>query len=537
MRPAIATGWYPARELDPRIRHVADIPRVHASERAERPAVLHERGETTWGELDRRSSRVARGLLAEGFGRGHAVAYLGKNTDAYFEIFFGVAKAGAIVVPVNWRLARPEITYVLEDAEVSLLFVEPAFLSQIDQLRTRADGLAKILVLGARSGDLEDYATWRDRQSDEDPRLPCEPNDPFIQLYTSGTTGRPKGAQISSRALFVAREMNEATGEDFARVESDDVGPCFLPLFHIGGTRVVLDQFYHGAAQLILPQFETGPILEALEKHKVRRLFLAPTMIQMLLEDPRARITDFSRLEYVTYGGAPISLDLLRRALAVMKCGFVQTYALTETTAMGAYLPPSEHDPDGSERMRSAGRPHPGFEIRIADPEGRFLGPRQIGEIWVRGPCLMLGYWKRPEATAEALRDGWLHTGDAGFLDEGGYLFIQDRVKDMIVSGAENVYPAEVENAIASHPAVRSVAVIGVPDDKWGEAVKAIVVAEPGIPVSEQEIIDFTKRHIAGYKRPRSVEFVDELPIGPTGKVLRRELREPYWAGRDRRVG
>ena len=523
--------------MDPRIRHIADIPRVHANDRPQGPALFHAGGETTWRELDDRASQVARGLLRRDLGEARAVAYLGRNTDAYFEILFGIAKAGAVAVPINWRLAPPEIGYVLEDAEVRLLFVDPTFLPQIAEIRAQAGHQLAVVVVGAHVDGLEEYSAWRDRESRDDPRHPGSPGDPFIQLYTSGTTGHPKGARISSRALMAAREMNEATGEDFTRIELDDVGLGFLPLFHIGGTRVVLDQLYHGAALLLMPQFETGPILAAIQNYKVRRLFLAPTMIQMLLEDPRVRTTDFSRLEYVTYGGSPISLDLLRRALAVMQCGFVQTYALTETAAMGTYLSPSNHDPKGNERMRSAGRAFPGFEIRIVDSEGRILGPGEIGEICVKGPSLMLGYWKRPESTAEALRDGWLHTGDAGLLDSDGFLFIHDRVKDMIVSGAENVYPAEVENAIADHPGVRSVAVIGVPDERWGEAVKAIVVPEPGVPVSEQEIIDFTQSRIAGYKRPRSVDFVDALPIGPTGKVLRRELREPYWVGRDRRVG
>ena len=525
--------------MDPRIEHVADVTRVHAAERPEHPALLFEGRTTTWAELDRSANRVAQGLLANGISRGRSVAYLGKNTDVYFELFFGVAKAGAVAVAVNWRLAPPEIAYVLGDSEAQILFVERPFLPQIEGIRADLRGLRKVVVIGeghSAAEEYEGYASWRESQSELDPLLVPNPDDAFVQLYTSGTTGHPKGAQISSRCLLLALELQEASGEDFFRVEPDDVGLAYLPLFHIGGSKVAFDQLYHGVSQLILPQFDTGPILAALQSHKIRRLFLAPTMIQMLLEDPRCRTTDFSGLEYVTYGGAPIAVDLLRRALPVLKCGFVQTYALTETTGLGAYLPPSEHDADGSERMLSAGRPHPGFEIRILDPDGGVLGPRETGEICLRAPCLMLGYWKRPEATAKAFQGGWLHTGDAGYLDEDGYLYIHDRVKDMIVSGAENIYPAEVENVIANHPAVRSVAVIGVPDPKWGEAVKAIVVPEPGASISAQEIIDYTKRHIAGYKRPRSVDFVSELPVGPTGKVLRRELREPYWVGHDRRV-
>lgn len=523
--------------MDARIQHVADVTRVHALQRPDHPALLFRGNATSWERLDRNASRVACGLIAEGITRGASVAYLGRNTDAYFELFFGVAKASAVVVPINWRLAPREIAYVLQDSEAPILFVERSFFSQLEAIHEPLPGLRKIITIDGTHSVGEAYESWRDGYADLDPRLAPIAEDPFIRLYTSGTTGHPKGAQISGRALLLALELQEASGEDCFRIEPDDVGLAYLPLFHIGGTKVAFDQLYHGVTQLILSQFETGPVLDAIGRHKVRRLFLAPTMLQMLLDDPRYRQTDLSRVEYVTYGGAPISADLLRRTLATMMCGFVQTYALTESTGLGAFLPPSDHHPDDRERMRSAGRPHPGFEIRIVDADGRALGPRETGEICLRASCLMLGYWKRPEETGKALRGGWLHTGDAGYLDEDGYLYIRDRVKDMIISGAENIYPAEVENAIAHHHAVRAVAVVGVPDPKWGESVKAIVVLEPGARVSEQEIIDFTKRHIAGYKRPRSVEFVAELPTGPTGKVLRRELREPYWIGHDRRVG
>jgi acyl-CoA synthetase (AMP-forming)/AMP-acid ligase II len=522
--------------VNPEIRHVADVPRWHAHERASHSALLFGARETTWAELDGRSSRVARALAAAGIARDRSIAYLGRNTDAYFEIFFGAAKAGAIFVPVNWRLAPPEVAYVLSDCEARILFVEHPFASQIEKVDLAACGVEQIIVVDGSAPGWGDYEPWRDRQSGGDGFAAADPDAPFVQLYTSGTTGRPKGAQLSSGALLLALELQEASGDDCFRIEPDDVGLDYLPLFHVGGVKVAFDQLYHGVAQRILPQFDSGLILEAMRRDNIRRLFLAPTMIQMLLEDPRRRASDFDRLEYVTYGGAPIALDLLRRALPVMKCGFVQTYALTESTGLGAFLSPREHDPRGSERMLSTGRAHPGFEIRIEGPEGETLKPGETGEICLRAPCLMLGYWKRPEATAEAIRGGWLHTGDAGYLDADGYLFVQDRVKDMIVSGAENVYPAEVENAIASHPAVRSVAVIGVPDAKWGEAVKAIVVREPDVAVSEQDIIDYTKSLIAGYKRPRSIDFADELPLGPTGKVLRRELREPYWTGRERRI-
>jgi acyl-CoA synthetase (AMP-forming)/AMP-acid ligase II len=311
-----------------------------------------------------------------------------------------------------------------------------------------------------------------------------------------------------------------------------------MPVGHIGGVGWGVVSFYNGAHTIVQREFIPAQVLEAIEHQGVSKLFVVPTALHMLLLQPRVRQIDYSRLRHILYGASPIALDLLREATEVFGCGFCQQYGMTETSGTISYLPPEDHDAKGNTRMRSAGVPMPGVEIRVVDAVTRKpLPPGQTGEVETRSIANMVGYWNRPDATAETVNgDGWLRTGDAGYVDEDGYLYIQDRFKDMIVSGAENVYPAEVENAIFGHPAVQEVAVIGVPDEAWGEAVKAIVVLKPGATPDAADIIAFARTRVAGFKAPKSVDFVAALPRGPSGKILRRALREPYWAGRERRV-
>ncbi|MBD58754.1 MAG: hypothetical protein CL808_01345 [Citromicrobium sp.] len=307
----------------------------------------------------------------------------------------------------------------------------------------------------------------------------------------------------------------------------------------MGGIGWALVGFFNGATTILHREFNPGAVLDAMANEGISKMFLVPTAIQMLLLEPNVRELDFPKLRHILYGASPIALDLLREAAQVFGCGFCQQYGMTETCGTVVYLPPEDHTPEGNERMRGAGKPMPGVELRVVHPQDRtVLPPREVGEVETRSVANMIGYWKREDATAETVDgDGWLRTGDAGYLDEDGYLYIHDRFKDMIITGAENVYPAEVENAIYSHPGVQEVAVFGVPDPKWGEAVKAAVVRRPGTQASEDEIIAFAKERIAGFKVPKSIDFIDELPRNPSGKVLRRALRDPYWEGSDRGVG
>jgi long-chain acyl-CoA synthetase len=355
-------------------------------------------------------------------------------------------------------------------------------------------------------------------------------------MYTSGTTGHPKGVQLPHRCFFDLWRHEPNPDMAFNEWTEDDVNLVAMPSFHIGGVGWGILGIRAGARNIVVKEFDPGVTLDMIQSHGITKLFLVPAAMRMVLQHPRARQTDYSSVAFISYGASPIPLDLLREAIEVFQCGFVQLYGMTETTGSATYLPPEDHDTSGNERMRSAGKPFPGVKLKIVDDQGEELPPRQVGEICIASPVNMLGYWNLPEATEKTLVDGYVHTGDAGFLDEDGYVYVHDRVKDMIVSGAENIYPAEVESAIFGHPAVADVAVIGIPDERWGEAVKAVVVLKPGAEADPDGIIGFARERIAGYKLPKSVDFIDELPRNPSGKILKRELRKPYWEGRERNV-
>jgi len=310
-----------------------------------------------------------------------------------------------------------------------------------------------------------------------------------------------------------------------------------MPCFHISGTGTGIANIVSGTNSIVLAEYDPTQALELIEKYPISKLFLVPAAIQILLDHPRSDAVDFSRLQYITYGASPIPLELMKAAMEKLGCGFVQMYGMTETSGTIVALDPADHVPEGSEKMRSVGKPLHGVELKIIDAAGNALPTGEIGEIATRSSKNMAGYWRLDEATAETIdSDGWLRTGDAGYLDQDGYLYIRDRVKDMIISGGENVYPAEVENALYAHEAVADVAVIGVPHEKWGEAVKACVVVKDGASLDEAGLIAHAREHIAGYKCPKSVDFIDALPRNPSGKILRRELRAPYWAGKDKAV-
>lgn len=382
----------------------------------------------------------------------------------------------------------------------------------------------------------ERFEQWRDSHGADDPACAVGPEDVAVQMYTSGTTGNPKGVQLMHKGFFdIWRDPgyqeipSEAPCEDTANLVA-------LPNFHIGSIGWALRGLREGATSVIMREFEPGRMLEAVELYRIRRLVLVPAAIGSLLAHPGVEDTDLSSLQFVRYGGSPIPVELLRAAVERLGCGFVQLYAMTETGGTGTYLPPEDHDPNGNERMRSAGKPQPGVDIKVVDGDNRKLGPREVGEVCIHSPSNMKGYWKLPEATQATLIDGFVHTGDAGFMDEDGYVYIQDRLKDMIVSGGENVYPAEVENVLSSHPDVDDVAVIGVPDARWGEAVKAIVVLRQQAGTSAEALIAHARAGLAIYKLPKSVDFVEALPRNPSGKVLKRELRKPYWTGFERGV-
>ena len=357
-----------------------------------------------------------------------------------------------------------------------------------------------------------------------------------MQLYTSGTTGLPKGVMLTNANLSTA--ISEA-GITFS-IGDDTVSLVAMPLFHIGGSGWALCAMSRGGRSIILRDVDPNVLLELIAVERITEMFVVPAVLMLMLATPSLGTTDLSSLRLIFYGASPISEDVLVKCMTVFGCAFCQVYGMTETTGAITSLAFEDHDPDGPRRglLRSAGKPHESVSLRVVDPDsGRDAGPGEVGEVWTRSAYNMAGYWRKPEETAAAIdSDGWLKTGDAGYFDADGYLYLHDRIKDMIVSGGENVYPAEVENVVLSHPAIVDAAVIGVPDPKWGETVKAIVVLGPGETLDEDGVIAHCRADLAHYKCPTSVDATDVLPRNPSGKILKRELRAPYWADRGRSI-
>lgn len=515
------------------IATVGDIVRHHGKVRPDQVALRFEGERATYGELDRRTNRVANGLLAEGIRPQARIAILSKNTPAFFELWFGAAKADIVLVPVNFRLAPPEVAFVVEDAGAQLLFVGAEFCPLVEKIAHELKSVRRIIALDGAHASWTGYADWIARQPESDPGVAIATSHCAIQMYTSGTTGHPKGAQLSHANLLT---LLPGALHQLGVWHPQDVSLVCMPLFHIGGSGWGLVGFYCGAENVLMRDPDPAAILRLIPEYRITKAFVVPALMLFLLQTPQCRSTDFSSLELIVYGASPAPVELVRNARRVFGCGLMQVYGLTETTGAITYLPPEDHDERVPERLKSCGKPMLGVEILVVDAAGKRVAPHEVGEIVCRSPQNMLGYWNQPEATRRAMRDGCFHTGDAGYLDADGYLYIYDRVKDMIISGGENIYPAEVENALFGHPAVADVAVIGVPDDKWGEAVKAFIVKKPNVAVTPEELIAFARERIAGYKVPRSIDFVDTLPRNPTGKILKRELRKPYWAGEERQV-
>jgi len=512
--------------VDTTLLDLNQLVRYQAAIRPERVAITFNSRQTTYSELEEHANRVANGLRAISAAPEVRIASLAKNTDVFYEVLFGSAKARDVIVPVNWRLAPAEVAYIINDALAEVLLVGEESYSLIAQIRSELRTVCKIIALGGNHPEWEAYADWRDRQPGGDPQLAISVEDVALQLYTSGTTGHPKGAQITHNNLLAALS---ATNEWYP-CTAEDVSLACMPQFHIGGSLLGLIALHAGARAVIMPEPVPADILRLIPGERVSQAFFVPALMLFLLQTPGCRDVDFSSLKRIVYGASPIPLDLLRDAVSTFKCDFGHLYGLTETTGVVTVLPPEDHDPAGAPRMRSCGEPLSNVELKVVGPDDTELQPGQVGEIVVRSPQVMKGYWNLPDATASTIREGWLRTGDAGYFDSDGYLYIQDRVKDMIISGGENIYPAEVESALFGHPAVADVAVIGIPDQRWGEVVKAIVVLKPGATASAAELIAFSRERIAHFKSPSSIDFVESLPSlrqAPQTRVARAVLGGP----------
>ncbi len=447
--------------------------------------------------------------------------------------------ANAVTLAVNWRLAPREMEYILNHAQTRVLLIGEEFLGHLAKMKL--EGIRRIVVLGENAEGNTRYRDWIAPHEPDDPRISTEPDDTCYQLYTSGTTGLPKGVEITNRNLLTA--MDE--GAKAWSFDVDSVNLVAMPFFHIAGSGWAIAGFACGAVNILMREVDPAEILRLIPQYRVTNALFVPAVLQLLLAAPGVEDTDFSTIRSIMYGASPITEEVLVRCVETMGCGFVQVYGLTETTGAITTLAPEDHDPGGprGSLLRSAGRPWGDVAIRIVDEStGRDLPEGEVGEIWSRTAQNMKGYWRNAEATAEAFPEGrgsdglgWFRTGDAGYLKDG-YVFIHDRVKDMIVSGGENVYPAEIENVLMGHPDVADVAVIGVPSERWGETVKAMIVTRPGGEATDEELIAYCRERLARYKCPTSVDRIDALPRNPSGKILKTELREPYWAGRARRV-
>jgi acyl-CoA synthetase (AMP-forming)/AMP-acid ligase II len=486
----------------------------------------------TWAESADRVAHLAKGLTELGVGAGDRVAILSLNSDRYHEYLFATWWLGAVVNPINIRWSPAEIAYSLEDSGTAVLLVDDTFLPALEPIRAAAPVVTTVVHCGdgPTPEDLVGYESLLEHGTVEDRR---HGGDALAGIfYTGGTTGFPKGVMLSHANLIVSAMGSCASGNFLVR------GGRLLhaaPMFHLADLAAWNGRNLLGGAHVIVPMFTADGVIAAIEQHRPTDALLVPTMIQMLVDAPGIKEADTSSLQKVLYGASPISEALLERAARVLpEVSLTQAYGMTELSPVATMLTPEAHqDPV---LRRSAGRAAPHAEVRIVDDNDVEVPRGTVGEIVVRGGHVMLGYWNKPEETAAALVDGWMHTGDGGRMDDQGYIFVVDRIKDMIVSGGENVYSAEVENAVAQHPAVAACAVIGVPDEEWGERVHAVVVLAPGGSLAIEELREHTKDLIAGYKAPRSMEVVDALPLSGAGKVLKRELRAKHWDGADRSV-
>jgi acyl-CoA synthetase (AMP-forming)/AMP-acid ligase II len=501
---------------DSGIGSIADIPRIWGSLTPDKVALVEARRAVTYGELDERSNRIANAIIAAGVRPGSHIGYLGKNSVAFYEIWMGVTKAGCALCPLNWRGPAVELAGLVHDAKLPMIFVGPGFAGLAVDVRR----LVAVLLDLVKEEKLVDWLADADCA---DPGVPVAGHRTALLAYTSGTTGTPKGVQITHAAF--ANWFRFAASEPAPQWSADDVGLMTMPNFHLAGTWVTLPALNHGATLAILPAFDPDDFVQAVGTYRPTVACLVPTAIQLLLDHRSSRSCDFSSLRRLLYAGSPIGIETLRRAIAVFGCDLVQFYGTTETYII-TLLRPEQHRPDDPRLLTSCGKPMPMVELRVVSPDGRDVATGVVGEVLVRSPWMFTSYWNKPHATAAAIVDGWYHTGDVGTLDENGNLYLVDRLKDMIVSGGENVYSAEVERALAGHPGVAEVAVVGAPDEKWGERVVAFVVQRPVASVTAADLVAHCRRQIAGYKVPKAIHFVPALPSTASGKVRKAVLRQ-----------
>ncbi|OBJ37823.1 long-chain fatty acid--CoA ligase [Mycolicibacterium mucogenicum] len=514
------------RFLDERVAH-------WAATKPDEEAITYLGRTWTWSQWNDRVRRLAGALQAWGIKRGDVVAFLDKNHPACVELTLAAASLGAANAIINFRLAADELDFVLNDCGAKVLIVGAELRPAVDAITDKLTAVEHIVSVTPEGGDGDEYEALLAGAAPVDRSPDVQPDDVCIIMYSSGTTGRPKGVALT-QANMIAHTINAFEGWT---AEAGDKNLVAMPLFHVGGSSYMQYGLHNGVPSYMTRDADgaslAGGILSG-----ANRTFLVPAVLAKVLESGPDAVKLFSALKTYAYGASPMPLPLLRQALAAWPdTEFIQVYGLTEVCGVVSRLMPEDHRADNEERLVSAGVLIPQAEVRVVNPETLedALAGEQ-GELWFRTPTLMKEYLNRPDATAEAITsDGWFRTGDIGRVDADGYIFVEDRLKDMIISGGENIYSIEVERVLAEHPAVSEVAIIGVPDEKWGESVKAVVMLEDsGEAVSDADLIAFARERLAAYKCPKTIDFVDDMPRNPTGKILKKELRKPYWEGRDR---
>jgi long-chain acyl-CoA synthetase len=505
----------------------------------EKTALIDGESSVTYAQLSRRVGGLGAALEELDVARGGRVGVLAPNSLAHAELWLGVPAFGRVLVDLNFRLTLEEVAFMIDDSAVEVLLLDDERLELGDALRERCPSLRVLAYMGP--GACPDgwlgYEELIARPAASPPGL--DEHRLATISYTGGTTGRPKGVMLSHGNLLAnARHNLLATGH-----RPDDRFLHIPPMFHVAGTSNLFAATWVGATQVILPRFDAHAVAETIERERITHAVLVPTMLDLLLRVLDERPADLSSLRNLQYAASPISPELQRRALERFDCELAQFYGMTETAPTVTHCTPEDHrrGAAGEEpykaRLRSMGAPVPGVQVQVRGDDGAELAPGEIGELWVRGPNVMLGYWERPEATDAALIEGWYRSGDAAYADGDGYLYMVDRLKDMIITGGENVYSVEVESALLEHPSVLEAAVFGIPDAQWGEAVHAVVVVREGEDVSVADLRAHSRRRVAGFKAPRSIELrTTTLPKSGAGKILKRELRDPHWAGQQRRV-
>lgn len=516
--------------LYPEVRTLGEFIAYHARHRPDRLALKYGDREISFGEYDAIANRFANGLLAMGVAPGERVGFLGLNSPDFYFALIGTAKTRAAFTVFNWRLAAGELACLLDDSEAKIVFVDRHFQGLWENVLAGASLQIETIYFDGSDTLEQRFAS----ASADGPAEQISEEDTAVQLYTSGTTGKPKGVMLTHGGFNRIR-LCEHLEPAFAW-EDGDIFVNALPNFHLLSIGIAFQCLYNGVAVSIVRQFDPGAVLATITRDRPTLLTLTPTMIQMLLDHPDAAQTDFSSLRLTLYAGSPISLGLIKRAIEKMPCEFMQFYGATEASGAFSILRPSEHRLDDETKLQSCGRPLPLIEFRIVDAQGDEVPEGETGELLVRAPAITAGYWKQPGATAEVLTHGWYRSGDMARRDAEGLYYIVDRAKDMIVSGGENIYSAEIENVLSVHPAVGIVAVIGVPDARWGEAVKAVVVVKAGAVITEGELLLWCRERLAAYKVPKSIDFAESLPLVPSGKISKRDLRAQYWRGHTRDV-